>query len=1202
MDQSMTSQRRRRRGIHLIAAIVLVVALFGSAPSVTVATPSIANGQMMSLSAGFAHVCGIRTDGTISCWGSNAAGQLTNIPTGTFTQISAGAYHTCAIKSDGTLKCWGSNGGGQATAPAGTFIQVSAGSLDTCGIKSDHSVQCWGNNDDGQTSTPGGTFIEVTMGAGQACAIKSDNTVQCWGNNEFGQASPSGGTFTQISAGTQDTCGVKTDGTIDCWGDNTAPQDGGYAIISNIPSTGVDGRFIQVEMTDVSVCALHIDGLTECWGDTSNGKGDPPAVRYIQVTAGVADSCGVQRDGTAICWGNDTPELNSIPVAQFVQPRLSLGSFHTCGIRPNSTIACWGDNGDGQATPPSGTFYQVSSGGFHTCAIKTDGSLTCWGDSAHGKTSPPGGTYTQVSAGYDFSCALAISGSVSCWGNDADNEITDTPSTGTFVQVTAGAYHACAIRSNGTVKCWGLDADNEVTDTPGGTFTEISAGYYHTCGVQTDGSLTCWGRNTENEVSDAPSGTFTQVSSGGFTSCAIKTNDAVSCWGSDTSGQATPPSGTFAQVSTGYTATCGVQTNGAATCWGSNSNSQFGTDVSMTSSTPPSLATGFYTHTFTATGSPTPTFSVTSGPLPAGLSLNSTSGVLSGTPTVEGTFSITVMASNGFFATDSQTFSLTIDLNPPSTTASAKKANTASYTFGTWTNQSVIVTLAATDAGTGVNQTLYTIDGGGSSPYTGPFTVAAEGNHTVAYWSTDFASHTETQHQVHVQVDTSNPTISGSPTTSPNVNNWYNGPVTIHFTCADTQSGVATCAPDRQFTGQGTNLTTIGSATDNVGHTASATSSPAVNIDFTKPSTSATGKNANNTLYTFGTWTKPSVTVTLNTFDSGGSGIAATYYTIDGGSPISYSTPFTINTAGDHAVVFWSVDQADNVEVSHTVHVQIALDGPDISGAPTTGPDGNNGWYKTAPTIHWTCTATTSPVASCPLDQVVTTEGTAVTVSGTARDQAGNTTTAQSSPALKIDHTPPVISYSGNQGTYTFGQTVSIGCSATDAVSGIASVSNCDPINAQAFTFGYGITFSQTATATDNAGNTATASTSFTVLPPSSTPRSSFIAYSSGGLSILVYVKTGLFNSRPAGILTYSDGTVSLSNVRIMSIQVSGTGGTIFGTATLVDGTAVTFRLDGQSNVTSPTVRLRLNTGYDSGDMRVPLLRLAPNPAHSVDS
>jgi probable HAF family extracellular repeat protein len=77
------------------------------------------------------------------------------------------------------------------------------------------------------------------------------------------------------------------------------------------------------------------------------------------------------------------------------------------------------------------------------------------------------------------------------------------------------------------------------------------------------------------------------------------------------------------------------------------------------------------------------------------------------------------------------------------------------------------------------------------------------------------------------------------------------------------------------------------------------------------------------------------------------------------------------------------------------------------------------------------------------------------------------------------DVTPPTISYSSHPATYTVDQHVSITCTASDAESGIAS-DTCAPIDGDAYVFGLGQhTFS--ATATDNAGNSASASTSFTV-------------------------------------------------------------------------------------------------------------------------
>src|SRR5207253_6699189 len=37
-----------------------------------------------------------------------------------------------------------------------------------------------------------------------------------------------------------------------------------------------------------------------------------------------------------------------------------------------------------------------------------------------------------------------------------------------------------------------------------------------------------------------------------------------------------------------------------------------------------------------------------------------------------------------------------------------------------------------------------------------------------------------------VKLDRTPPTLSGAPTSSPNGDGWYNGPVTIHWTAADT--------------------------------------------------------------------------------------------------------------------------------------------------------------------------------------------------------------------------------------------------------------------------------------------------------------------------------------------------------------------------------------------------------------------------------
>lgn len=77
------------------------------------------------------------------------------------------------------------------------------------------------------------------------------------------------------------------------------------------------------------------------------------------------------------------------------------------------------------------------------------------------------------------------------------------------------------------------------------------------------------------------------------------------------------------------------------------------------------------------------------------------------------------------------------------------------------------------------------------------------------------------------------------------------------------------------------------------------------------------------------------------------------------------------------------------------------------------------------------------------------------------------------------DTIAPTVLFAGNGGSYELADEVLITCTATDAGSGIATAS-CPTAAGVAYTFGTGVT-TLTAVATDSAGNTARASTSFSV-------------------------------------------------------------------------------------------------------------------------
>lgn len=90
-------------------------------------------------------------------------------------------------------------------------------------------------------------------------------------------------------------------------------------------------------------------------------------------------------------------------------------------------------------------------------------------------------------------------------------------------------------------------------------------------------------------------------------------------------------------------------------------------------------------------------------------------------------------------------------------------------------------------------------------------------------------------------------------------------------------------------------------------------------IDFTAPVTTDDARSG---------WYKTDKTVTLNAIDST-SGIAATYFKVDGGEQQSGKT-IEFNSEGIHTLVYWSVDHAGNAEQEHTVSISIDKTAPDI--------------------------------------------------------------------------------------------------------------------------------------------------------------------------------------------------------------------------------------------------------------------------------
>ena len=289
-----------------------------------------------------------------SNWSQAMPAGVAPLATGeTFTAISSGPSHTCGLRSNGSVACWGDNEHGQATPPAGeTFSAVSSGSGYACGLRSDGSAACWGYNEHGQATPPADEILTtISSGGAHTCGLRANGTPVCWGHNRSGQATaPSGETFAAINGGGDHTCALRTNGTVRCWGSNRYGQSS--------PPNGT----VLASLSDHSyhyTCGLDAQGTAICWGISFFGVTRPPTGEtFSAVGSGDRHTCGLRADGSVICWGSASDghgrfQGKLIPPEGETFTTISVGWNHTCGITTAGAVACWGDDSHGQSTPPA---------------------------------------------------------------------------------------------------------------------------------------------------------------------------------------------------------------------------------------------------------------------------------------------------------------------------------------------------------------------------------------------------------------------------------------------------------------------------------------------------------------------------------------------------------------------------------------------------------------------------------------------------------------------------------------------------------------------------------------------------------------------------------------------------------------------------------------------------------------------------------
>jgi alpha-tubulin suppressor-like RCC1 family protein len=504
-------------------------------PNSPVLTPTqIGSQRWTDVAAGGDFTCGITDAGQLRCWGGNSYGSLgigsttpSPLPVAVLlngedadgwvrVRASSAAHHACGLRSDGSVYCWGRSSHGESGADGvtmvdspqqvpGTWKDIAVGSSHTCALDTAGGRWCFGTDGygelgDGGTSSPtpvqvAGTWSQVATHAEHTCALATNGVVSCVGINDNGalgdstQTSRQGlvpvtGTWMGISVGDETSCGWKSNQTAHCWGRNDNGQLGVGNLMNQTAPAVVTGSGVTLMSTTAHGCMVAA-GNVSCWGPNDRG----------QVGNGTTTS----------------PQLTPVSVVVGASS-VGTGELHTCILNTAHLVQCWG----------GGSIYSVFGAPPTNTGALGQGSDN--GDKLMPTTVTGPVTGSEIAVGPYDTCAIDNTnpsnlGQVKCWGLNQGGELLGLtnmqpiPMTiaGNWSHISLGLMHGCGIKTNSTLWCWGSNsrgqrggpnasatALNQVM--PGTPWSSVAAGAYHTCAIDQSNNLYCWGANDDGAL------------------------------------------------------------------------------------------------------------------------------------------------------------------------------------------------------------------------------------------------------------------------------------------------------------------------------------------------------------------------------------------------------------------------------------------------------------------------------------------------------------------------------------------------------------------------------------------------------------------------------------------------------------------------------------------------------------------------------
>jgi len=683
---------------------------------------------VQSVSVGSHNVCVVNTSGSILCWGSNQYGQLgngvaigsgTHTPTavanlsGTFSVVATGTDGVCALSTAKAAYCWGTDlfgqrgdGAGQTSNTANpSAVVVNAGD-NVAGliagyqsnciiIEHNSATRCWGQNTDNYLSTTVGNLESpvtvgtvaafsgkptraFSVGADFACMlVQSNGSIACNGKNDRNQVTnaPTGINHLVATTGFSHACAVRLDQRLVCWGNNSDGRVGNGAIEASANASVVTfgtnaTQTVGAEPVMPSAPnSITVEGryqaLNVSWtAPTSSGTSLVTSYEYRLSSNGgtsygswvsVVGALSIRVTGltTATSYLVQVRALSVEGAGAIGTASSAVATLTPCDPKVNCALGSIGPGGglivyDAGLPTSSNRFIEAAPyawkgsaadpvNNWQTATIETANYQGGWA----GWVLPTSTELVEISNNYNANKTLLAEWPIddpdAYWSstefdNDYDYAYAGTQKTDkTFYKSYRPVrYHSGPSRLAAPV----------VTATASNLSISVS---------WTAPSTTNNGAITDYE---------TRLSSNGGTS-----------WGAWTSRGLTT-SAQITGLSSGVSYRVEVR---AINSWGGGLEGQSAV-LTMTSGITPAIqtVTGIVntaitaTTAFTATNfGGTITYAVTTGSLPAGLSLASSTGVISGTPTASSSATVTITATGSSSGSATSTVTFAITTAPP---------------------------------------------------------------------------------------------------------------------------------------------------------------------------------------------------------------------------------------------------------------------------------------------------------------------------------------------------------------------------------------------------------------------------------------------------------------------------------------------------------------------------------------------------------